>query len=145
MNRSKTLGGGALVGLIVLATAGPAMAKTLTEKQWRMQANAICAQVANQIAALDADLLQDYVQPTPEQTATFVEQAVPVFNEGIVAIVALNEPEALHTDVKRLLRTATKELNALRDDPSILIETEGNAIPKTEKVAKELGIKCNTG
>lgn len=142
MNRSKIFGAGALAALMVLATAGPALAKPLTEKQWRKQAREICTQTGNEIGALDAEMLQDYVQPTPEQVAAFVERAVPVFEEGIGALVALEEPKALHADVKRLLRTATKELNALRDDPSILIETAGNAIPKTQKLSGELGIKC---
>ena len=129
---------------MVLATAAPALAKPLTEKQWRRQANAICTQVGNEIGALDAELLQDYVQSTPEQVAAFVERAVPVFSEGIAAIDALNEPRALHADVKRLVRTATKELDAVLDSPSILTETQGDALPKTGKISKKLGITCNS-
>jgi hypothetical protein len=145
-NRSKLLGGGALAALIVvLATAGPALAKPLTEKQWRRQANAICVQVGNEIGALDAELLEDYVRATPEQAAVFVGRAVPVFAEGIAAIDALDEPKALSADVKRLVRTTTKELRAVRDNPSILIETEGNALPKSGRISAALGIKCGTG
>jgi hypothetical protein len=145
MNRSKILSGGALVALMVIATAGPALAEPLTEKQWRKRASAICTQTGKKVGALDAELFQDYVQPTPEQAAAFVERAAPVFEEGIAAIDALKEPKALNADVKRLVRTATKELNALRDDPSILIATEGDALPKSSKISGDLGIKCTTG
>jgi hypothetical protein len=145
MRRSKILGGGALAALMVLATAGPALAKPLTEKQWRKQVRAICTQFGNEIGALDAELLEDYVKPTPEQAVAFVERAVPVFEEGIAAIDALEEPKALHADVTRFVRTAMKELDAVRDNPAIVFATEGNALPKSRKIGEKIGMKCNTG
>jgi hypothetical protein len=142
MSRSKILAGGALAALMVIATAGSALAKALDEQQWRKQVAAICTQFRNEIGALDAELLVDYVQPTPEQAAVFVGRAVPVFETAIAAIDALEEPKALKAGVKRFVRTATKEVDALRGDPSIFIETEGNAIPKAQKIGRTLGIKC---
>jgi hypothetical protein len=92
---------------------------------------------------LDAELLVDYVEPTPERAAAFVGRAAPVFERAIDAIDALEEPKALKAGVKRFVRTATKELDALRDDPSIFVETEGNALPKSQKIGRKLGIECS--
>jgi hypothetical protein len=142
MRRSKVLGGGAVVVLMVLAAGEPGMAASLTEQQWRKQVGAICTEFGNEIGALDAELLVDYVQATPEQAAVFVGRAAPVFEHAIDAIDALREPEALKAGVHRFVRTATKELDALRDNPSILIKTEGNALPKSQKIGRTLGIKC---
>jgi hypothetical protein len=142
MRRSKILGGVSLAALMVLVAAGPALAKPLTERQWRRQANVICTQVGSEIGALDAELLEDYVQSTPDQVAAFVDRAVPVFEAAIAAVDALEEPKALRADVKRLVRAATKELDALRDDPSILTATQGDALPKTRKISEKLGLGC---
>ena len=140
------MGVGALVVLMVAATATPALAKSLTEKEWRKQATAICADVGTEIGALDAELLVDYVKPTPEQAAVFIGRAVPVFDAAIAAIDALDEPKALSPTVKRLVRTATKELAVVRDNPSILIETDGsNVLPETHKISKALRITCLDG
>ena len=145
--RGSTLAGlGVLVVLMAFATAGPALAKPLTEKEWRKQATAICANVGTEIGALDAELLVDYVKPTPDQAAIFIRRAVPVFEQAIAAIDALDEPKALSPTVKRLVRTATRELAGVRDNPSILIETDGsNVLPKTHKISKALRITCLDG
>jgi hypothetical protein len=142
---SKLAGVGALV-LTVAATAPPALAKSLTQKEWRKQATAICENFGTELGALDAELLVDYVTPTPEQAAVFVGRAVPVFEEAIAAIDALDEPKALSPTVNRLVRTATKELAGVRDNPSILIETDGsNVLPKTHRISKALRITCLDG
>jgi hypothetical protein len=142
---SKLAAAGVLVVLSVFAAASPALAKPLTEQQWRTRANAICTQSSNEIGALDAELLADYVKPTPEQASVFVGRAVPVFEKALAAIDALEEPKALSPNIKRLVRTATRELDALSDDPTILVATEGNALPKARKLSAALGIKCLAG
>ena len=145
MKRSKILGGGALAALMVLATAAPALAKPLTEKQWQRQVGAICTQIGNEIGALDAEMLQDFVQPTPAQAAALVERAALVFEEGIAAIDALEEPKSMNADVRRFVRTATRELDALRNNPSSITESDGNVFPKSHKIRKQLGAKCEDG
>jgi hypothetical protein len=142
MNRWKMLGSAALAALMVLATAGPALAKPLPEKQWRKRASAICKAETRKIGELDAALLLDYVEPTPEQAAAFVAQAVPVFEGLIAAIDALKEPKSLKQDVARLVATATEELDAVRADPSLVIELDGAVLPKAQKINDDLGIKC---
>jgi len=143
---SKLAGVGMLVMLTVCAAAGPALAKPLPEREWRKQAKGICTQVGTEIGALDAELLVDYVKPTPEQAAVFIGRAVPVFEEAIAAIDALDEPKAVSANVKRLVRTATKELAGVRANPSILIETDGsNLLPKTHRISEALDIGCLAG
>jgi hypothetical protein len=85
------------------------------------------------------------VPSTPEQVAEFVQRAVPVFEEAIAAIDALEEPKALRPEMKRLVRASTKELDALRDDPSILTATEGDALPMTGTISARLRISCTQG
>ena len=51
-------------------------------------------------------------------------------------------------DARSLLRAGADKVAVNRaafDDPSILTETEGNAIPKTAKISEELRINCGTG
>jgi hypothetical protein len=130
-----------VAALVVLGTAS-AYAKPLSEKNWRKQASAICNRTNRDIGAIDAEVFVDYTEPTPEQLSSFLDQALPVFDRAVAAIDALDEPKALKRDVKRLVAAATAELEALRTNPQLLIETEGNAIPRTTKISRKLRITC---
>jgi hypothetical protein len=137
------------MGVVALAVAAlfamgstTAGAKPLSEKHWRRQASAVCNRSNRDIGAIDAEVFVDYTDPTPEQLSSFLAQALPVFDEAVAAIEALDEPKTLKPDVKRLIAAATAELDALRANPQLLVETEGNPLPRTTKISRKLRITC---
>ncbi len=139
--------------LCLLAVAGPTVgagsvaaasveARPLPVKTWKKTANDICRQsdlLRGEIAdEVFAEVPSDG-QPSLELMTSYVEQIAPVVQQQIDSIDALQEPTNLRKKVKRMLRTAQEELDALVADPSIGVEA--NPFSATELAAQKLQLK----
>jgi hypothetical protein len=114
----------------------------LSERQWRKTVNNICAQTETLIdeagnTAL-AGLPQDG-QPSLEQMTAFVTAIEPIVQQRIDSIDALNEPTKLKKRVKKLLKTAQAELDALVADPSRGLE--GNPFSGASLASEKLDLE----
>lgn len=148
MSRSKVLVGGALV-VIVALQAGVAFAKPLTPKQWKKQGNAICTATNAKIAAIEGDVFagtSDDAEPTDEQIQAFVVEFVPVIDDAVSEIVALDEPVKLRKGVKQFAAAVEDTLTTIQADPSAAFLGDEDPFAKANKVARKLGLTvCANG
>ena len=140
----------AAVGVVALAgglafggMAGASVArKPMSERQWRKTANNICVQSntlfdeAGQTAF--AGLPPDG-QPSLDQMTAFVTAIEPILQQRIDSIDALKEPTRLKQQVKKLLKVAQAELDALVADPSRGLE--GDPFTGASLASKKLKLK----
>jgi hypothetical protein len=134
----------AVTGALAFGSAAGATVATkpMSERQWRRTANSICVQSntlfdeAGQTAF--AGLPSDG-QPSLEQMTAFVTAIEPILQQKIDSIDALNEPTKLRKQVKRLVKTAQAELDALVADP--IRGLEGNPFSGASLASKKLKLK----
>jgi len=148
MSRSKALVAGSVVAVVVLS-ASAALAKPLSEQQWRKQGNAVCKQVNKELDALGNEIfagLGPHDQPSVEQVQAFAEQFAPVIKDAIASIDALKEPAALKKDVKRFKAAANDAVAHVEANPSVLLNEKSDPFAKVNKIARKLGLKvCANG
>ena len=141
MNRFKLLVAGLVVAAVVLSTS-VALAKPLSEQQWRKQANVLCKQSNEDLNAISNEIfvgLGPNDQPTAEQLTAFAEQAVPAIEQTIASIDALNEPKALKKDVEKLVALGNEAADGMRTN----MGPENDAqFAKVNKIGKRLGLVC---
>jgi hypothetical protein len=143
MSRIKLFVGVSIAAAIVLSTS-VALAKPLSEQQWRKQANSVCKQANKDLDAIGNETfagLGENEEPSAEQQAAFAAQFVPVIEEALTAIGALKEPNALKDDVKKFESAVSETIAAIEADPSLLV---GNTDPfaKVDKIARRIGLKA---
>ena len=148
MNRSKVLVGGALVATFALQ-AGVAFAKPLSPKQWKKQGNAICKATNVQITAIQDEVfagVAENAKPTDEQIQAFVTQLVPVIEDAVSSIVALDEPAKLRKGVQRFAAAVDDTLTTIETDPSAAFLGSEDPFTGPNKVARKLGLTvCANG
>jgi hypothetical protein len=130
--------GVALVGVAGASVAG----KPLSEQQWRKAANSVCAKT-NPLLAEAANTAFASVpsdqQPSIEQMSAYVAAIKPILQQQIDSIDALKEPTTLQAKVKKLLKTAQRELDALVADPNRGFD--GNPFSATILLSNKLKLK----
>lgn len=131
------------VGLGLGGPAGASVAtKPMSDKQWHKTANNICVQSNTLIDEAGskalAGLPQDG-QPSIAQMTAFVTAIEPIVQQRIDSIDALREPTKLKQQVKKLLKTAQAELDALVADPSRGLE--GDPFSGASLASKKLGLR----
>jgi hypothetical protein len=134
----------ALAGTIVAGTAVSAFADPLTSRQFKKQANAICAEGNQQIEAVAKQTfgnLSKGQEPTAEQLATFAAAAIPNIEQQIEGVAALEAPKSLEAKVKKLVTTARAALAKVKADPSLVTEVKNDPFKAANKQAKKLGLK----
>lgn len=134
---------GLAVGLAFGALAAATVAgKPLSEQQWRKTTNNICVQSDTLLAEAQdtafAAVPQDG-QPSIEQMAAYATAAEPILQQRIDSIDALKEPKKLQAKVKKMLKTAQRELDAFVADPNRGFE--GNPFTDTILAADKLKLK----
>ena len=134
----------ALAGTIVAGMAVSAFAQPLSTREFKKQANAICAQGNQQIDAAAeqgfAGLSRDQ-QPTAEQLTAFAAVAVPNIKQQVEDVAALEPPRSLRAKVKKLVKTARAAVAKVEADPSLLADEKHNPFAASDKQAKKLGLK----
>jgi hypothetical protein len=141
-----------LAGVAFLAAAGLLAAGCgggsdgrLSEAEFREQANAICSEYDGRI--------EDLGEPgSLEEVPEFVNQAIPVIEDGLAELRELEPPEELEADYDRMLDETEKSVGVaerLRDAAAEgsrqavqdALE-EGNAADsESDRIARELGLE----
>ena len=140
MRSPRVVIAGLFTVLLVLAGAGPALAKPLSKQEWRSQVRAICKQIDRDLDTAAEAALADVdpnTGPTPEQLAAATAAFIPVIRAAITSIAALDEPVAFRKNVKRFRAAVFRGLAVLEDDPS---NTDGDLFGAADKLAARLGI-----
>jgi hypothetical protein len=97
----------AVVAAVVAGCGGDGGSDRLSTAEFRQQANAICGEFDAKIAAIGA--------PTsPEDIPEFVEKGIPLIQQGLAELRALNPPEELEADYNRMLDETAKAIPAAR-------------------------------
>jgi hypothetical protein len=136
------LGVGALVIVMVLATSYAALAKPLSNRQWHKQATAICKQFHEDRGAI---LPANAFSVTPDEAQAYVEQAVPLYEELITSIDALDEPKANTKKVKTFVKALTATIATIEDTPLAAYSGFEDPFAKANSAAKKLGLGSCTG
>jgi esterase/lipase len=134
----------ALAGMIVGGATASALADPLSGKEFKKQANAICAQGNQQIEAAAQQAfgnLPQGQQPTPEEVQAFAAVAFPNIKQQIDSIAALDPPKSLKAKVKKLIKSARSALAKLEADPTLLADEKHDPFASANKQAKKLGLK----
>jgi hypothetical protein len=119
----------------------------LTAEEFRQQADAICAEFEGKLDALE--------QPSsPDDLKRFVNEAVPIIEEGTQQLNDLEPPEEFRDEWTRVVEINSENLDtirevqaALEDDDveeaqRLLQETSGNE-EEADRLAREIGLtKC---
>jgi hypothetical protein len=134
----------ACVLVLLSACGGDGSGDRLSEEEFREQANAICAEYDEKIDAIETP-------GSPEDIAGYVEQVIPVVEDGLAELRALNPPEELEEDYETMLDEREKAIPAARalseaaveEDPAAVedaIAQGQEADEASDRVATELGL-----
>ncbi len=134
----------AAAGLIAVGCGGGGDGGRLSEAEFRAQANAVCLKYDERIEALGEP---ESLEEVPE----FVDQALPIIEEGVAELRELEPPEELEADYDRMLAETERSVGVaqrLRDaaaegDQQALQDAfeEGNAADsQSDRIARELGL-----
>ena len=147
MNRIRGAAAALVVAVVVLS-AGVALAAPLSESQWKKQANALCKQVNKQLGPIQQEVfagLGENEQPSPEQFSAYLAQSLPVIEDGVASIDALDEPKSLKSGVKKFEAAVNDALATVQDDPNAAFTGNKDPFTKANKVAKKIGLKACAG
>ena len=148
MNRIRGAAAALVVAVVVLS-AGVALAAPLSESQWKKQANALCKQVNKQLGPIQQEVfagLGENEQPSPEQFSAYLAQSLPVIEDGVASIDALNEPKSLKRGVKKFKVAVADTLATIEADPVAVLSGNNDPFAKADKAALKIGLKaCANG
>jgi hypothetical protein len=148
---------GPLTGLAVLAATGAlavagcggdddstsaaTSTTALTAEQWASQADQICTAGDQEQNSAANDFFAPGKQPTDEQLQRFAtEVVIPSIEAQIDGVAALPRPEDEADQIQEFIDQANSDLDALKDDPSVLTDGSGNPFADTTPLAKDLGL-----
>jgi hypothetical protein len=117
----------------------------LSAEEFRTEANAICAEYNQKIADLGEP-------PSPEEIPGYVDRVIPVVEDGLAELRALNPPAELEEDYNTMLDEVAKAIPAARalgeaaadQDVTALQEAiaEGQrADEAADEIARRLGLE----
>lgn len=134
------VGAGALILFIVFATSGPALAKPLSDQQWRKQVKAICTQFhTDRLVVLPESGL---AVTELEDAQQYVDQAVPLYEELITSIDSLREPKARAKNVKSFVSALTAAIATITDTPLAAFSAFEDHFAKANSAGKKLSRSC---
>lgn len=134
-----------IVGLVLLsACGGDGSGDRLSAEEFREQANAICAEYDGKIDAIETP-------DSPEDIPGYVEEVVPVVEDGLAELRALNPPEEFEEDYETMLDETAKAIPAaqalseaaVEEDPAAVedaIAQGQEADEASDRIATELGL-----
>jgi hypothetical protein len=98
---------GLALALFGSACGGDGGGDRLSEEEFRTQANAICAEYNQKIGDLGSP-------PSPEEIPGYVDQVIPLVEDGLAELRALNPPAELEQDYDAMLDETAEALPAAR-------------------------------
>jgi hypothetical protein len=145
--RLAALAGGAALLLAACGGGGGSSSESLSPTQFRQQADAICAKYESKIEALPRPTSLDDLQG-------FVDQVIPLIEQGNAELGDLEPPKALADDWGRALDLQEKSLQktrelqgAIRDKDDARVQQLFTELGETEdesnRIARSIGLeKC---
>jgi hypothetical protein len=119
----------------------------LTAEEFRQQADAICAEFESKLDAVD--------QPSsPDDLKRFVDEAVPIIEEGTQELNDLDPPEEFQDEWTRVVAINEENLEVIRnvqtaledddvEEAQRLIEEAGGNEEEADRLTREIGLtKC---
>jgi hypothetical protein len=135
-----------VAGLVALAGPAARAAGELTKAEFIAAADELCTTTDDYLGYVTLTLTEEgqdlSVPPTDAQLAAFAEFLVPAYRDLIDDLRALEEPKADRAKIKKLLKTLSKEITAIEDDPLLLRK---DPLPKSSKLAKRYGFQACGG
>jgi hypothetical protein len=143
--RTRVALGTIALAALLAGCGGDGSDDRLSEEEFRSQANAICADFNEKLNAVPAP-------ESPEDIPEFVDRGIPLVEQGLAELRALNPPEELQEDYDAMLDEIAKQIPAGRalgeaaadEDPAAVQEAiaEGNrASQASDRLATQLGIE----
>lgn len=133
----------ALCAAALVTMAGPTAgaADQLTKPEFIAAADKLCTDTDQFLFYVTVSLTEDgqTTPPSDAQIEEFAQYLVSSYRELIGEIRQLEEPKADRVAIKRLLKTLSKEIDAIEDDPLTL--RSGAPFPKSGTLAKRYGFK----
>jgi len=134
-----------LIGGTLLAGCGSGDDSSSTEAAlskpaYVKQANAICKKAADKINTAGSQQFGNK-QPTEAELAKFVnDTAVPAFDDELSQLRDLPPPSGDEDTVNAIYDAAQDGADALKENPSILLENNPAAFQEANKLAKDYGL-----
>ena len=137
---------GAALGIaFVLAACGGGEGDELTAEEFRQQADSICADYEGRLDELGAP-------SSPEDLQRYVDEAVPIFEEGTTELEDLNPPGELEDDWNRVMEINQEQLENVRELQEAaeegdqarlgeLLAEADQARLESDRLASELGLQ----
>jgi hypothetical protein len=133
-----------LVGLLV-GCGGGGGGDRLSEEEFRQQADAICADFEGRLDALEPPASADDLQ-------RFVQEAIPIIEEGNAQLNALNPPEEFEARWNRAMEINDANLATVRElrdaieqgdnaRAQELFQEVGSEEEEANRIARELGLE----
>jgi hypothetical protein len=139
--------GACAASIIALVTLGAAVAwaAPLSESQWKKQANAVCKQTNKDLDQIGNEVFAgvgEQQEPSAEQINAWVDEFVPIVEDAVSSIDALNEPKSLKSNLKKFKAEVNKALTAIEADPQGVFAGNNDPFKKVDKYARKLGLKA---
>jgi hypothetical protein len=143
--------GACAASVVAFVTLGAAVAwaAPLSESQWKKQANAVCKQTNKDLDQIGNEVFAgvgENQEPSAEQINAWVDEFVPIVEDAVASIDALNEPKALKSNLRKFKAEVKKTLTAIEADPQGIFAGSNDPFAKVDKYARKLGLKaCAAG
>jgi hypothetical protein len=119
-----------VVAALIAGCGGGENSDRLSAAEFRQQANAICDKYDAKIAAIGT--------PTsPEDIPEFVEKGIPLIEQGLAELRALNPPEDLEADYDRMLDETAKAIPAARKLADAAAKQDAAAVQEALQAGNE--------
>jgi hypothetical protein len=147
MTRRRAVGlalGGALAALLAVGCGGGDGSDRLSTDEFRQQANAICERFDAKISAIGSP-------SSPDDIPEFVEKGIPLIQQGLAELRALNPPEEFEEDYDRMLDVTAQAIPAARDLADAAAKQDAEAVQaalqagetadeESDQIATKLGL-----
>jgi hypothetical protein len=142
----------AAVAAIAVAGAGcgggddDSSTTALSKDEFVTQANQICADGNDKVDAAAKDVFSSG-QPSQDDVNSFVtDTVIPNIQDQIDQIRALGIPEGDEDQVNAILDSAQSDIDAAKEDPTIISDAKGDPFKETNKLAAAYGLnECANG
>jgi hypothetical protein len=141
---------GVFAVLLAVGCGGGGGGDRLSTDEFRQRANAICERYDAKIAAIGSP-------SSPEDIPQFVEKGIPLIEQGLAELRALNPPEQFEEDYDRMLDVTEKAIPAAHKLADAAAKQDAEAVQaalrageaadeESDRIATKLGLdRCAAG
>lgn len=140
----------AVLAVALTGCGGNGDGERLSADEFRQRANAICAEYDEKLSALGDP-------QSPADIPQYVEEAVPLIEQGLAELRAVNPPEELQDDYDAMLDETAKAIPAARRLSEAAADQDAAAVQEaieegqradeaSDRIAARLGLdECSSG